>query len=106
MIFSHQKDEIERFKLTFADELLEFHFERTLGKNEYNGRQWRVLLDERIEPHAEILCDFSNWLLARGWSRETVEEMFFVAINSSKAEETGEKQKAGIFHSFLKLFKP
>ena len=67
---------------------MEYHFERTIGKNEDNEKQWRVLLDEHIEPHAEILCDFSNWLLERGWSRETVEELFFVAVDKDETEKT------------------
>ena len=87
MIFSRTEDEKERFKRTFAEELLEYHFERMIGKNEDNEKQWRVLLDEHIEPHAEILCDFSNWLLERGWSRETVEELFFVPIETDEKQE-------------------
>src|ERR1700690_2169345 len=88
MIFSRTEDEKERFKRTFAEELLEYHFERMIGKNEDNEKQWRVLLDEHIEPHAEILCDFSNWLLDRGWSKETVEELFFVAVKEDQQDDT------------------
>ena len=93
MIFSRTEEEKERFKRTFAEELLEYHFERMIGKNEDNEKQWRVLLDEHIEPHAEILCDFSNWLLERGWSRETVEELFFVPIERDEQEKADAQQE-------------
>jgi hypothetical protein len=107
MIFSRKEDEKERFKRTFAEELLEYHFEQVVGKNEDNEKQWRVLLDEHIGPHAEILCDFSNWLLERGWSRETVEELFFVAVDGERPKEKNEvKQKPGRWHSIFRLFKP
>jgi hypothetical protein len=91
MIFSRTEDEKQRFKRTFAEELLQYHFEQTLGKNEDNEKQWRVLLDDHIEPHAEMLCDFSNWLLDKGWSREVVEELFFVAVERDEQENADEK---------------
>ena len=93
MIFSRTEDERERFKRTFAEEILEYHFEQTIGKNENNEKQWRVLLDEHIEPHAEILCDFSNWLLDRGWSREVVEELFFVSVERDEQEKADALQE-------------
>ncbi len=101
-----RKDEKGRFKRTFADELLEYHFERRLGKNQDNEKQWRVLLDEHIEPHTEMLCDFSNWLLSRGWSKETVEECFFVVASGNEPKEADAKRETGRFRSFFHLFKP
>ena len=88
-----KNEEEERFKRIFADELLEYHFERVIGKNEDNEKQWRVLLDEHIEPHAEILCDFSNWLLDRGWSKETVEKLFFVAVKEDQQDDADVQQE-------------
>lgn len=106
MFSKTREDEKERFKRIFTDELLQYHFERVIGKNEDNDKQWRVLLDERIEPHAEILCDFSQWLLDRGWSKDVVEELFFVAVKDSSPKEPDHKAKTGLFRSFFGLFKP
>ncbi len=104
--FKKREDEKDRFKRIFADELLQYHFEQVIGKNEDNEKQWRVLLDEKIEPHAEILCDFSQWLLDRGWSKEVVEELFFVAVKNNSPKEPDDSQKTCGFRSFFHLFKP
>ena len=101
-----RKDEKERFKRTFADELLEYHFERRLGENQDNEKQWCVLLDDHIEPHTEILCDFSNWLIARGWSKETVEELFFIAVDRPAPVKPIASPKRGKLRSFLDWIKP
>lgn len=103
-----QKDEEkERFKRIFADELLEYHFERVVGKNENNEKQWRVLLDERVEPHAQILCDISQWLLDRGWSKEVVEELFFVAVQEDDRPKNSDKgKKSGKLRSLFRSLKP
>lgn len=99
--------EKERFKRIFADELLQYHFERVIGKNENNEKQWRVLLEERIDPHAQILCDFSQWLLDRGWSKEIVEELFFVAVEGdNKPKEHDPDNKTGRLRSIFRMFKP
>jgi hypothetical protein len=104
MFFSFKNKEKERFKKAFSDELLQFHFERLLGKNPHNERSWRVLLEERIEPHTEILCDLSRWLIARGWSKEVVKELFFVELEVP--DEAVQKKKTGRLRSIFRMFKP
>lgn len=73
-----RESEKERFKKSFSSELLEYHFEKWLGKNEHNGVSWRRLLEDNVQPHTDMLCDLSRWLLAQGWSEKVVEELFFV----------------------------
>lgn len=75
--FSNYKEK-DRFKQAFADELLAYHFEKFVGKNEHNDKPWQALAEGNVRPHVDILCDLSEWFLARGWSREVVEELFFV----------------------------
>src|SRR5665213_155283 len=106
LFIKKREDEIERFKRIFADELLEYHFERVIGKNENNEKQWRVLLEERVEPHADILCDLSQWLIDRGWSKDVVEELFFVAVKSEKPKKPDGGKKPGRIRSMFGLFKP
>lgn len=83
MLFSKQKEK-KRFKEAFPGELLEYHFERFLGKNKHNSLPWRTLLKDNIQPHMDILCDFSRWLVKHGWSRDVVEELFFVVADDEK----------------------
>lgn len=76
--------ERERFKKEIFNELLEFHFESRLGKNPNNGLPWWVMLDEEAQPHTDILCSFSQWLLDRGWSKEAVDDGFFIVVDGDE----------------------
>ena len=94
--------EKRRFKKTLADELLEYHFERYTGKNKHNALSWRVILEEKIQPHTDILCDFSRWLLDRGWSRDVVEELFFVVLDEKNAGSVVKLKKDRITEAKVK----
>jgi hypothetical protein len=89
MLFSRWREK-ERFKKAFPSQLLEYHFEKSLGRNEHNGLPWRTLLENETEPHTDILCDFSEWLIEQGWSKEVVEELFFV-VADEKDQSRGAK---------------
>lgn len=88
MLFSTWREK-ERFKKAFPNELLAYHLERSLGKNEHNGLPWRTLVENKIQPHTDILCDFSRWLIEQGWSRDVVEELFFVVADEEDHDRAG-----------------
>lgn len=96
--------EEERFKAVFSNELLEYHFEKILGENKYNHFPWRVLLEDKIQPHTDILCNFSQWLIERGWSRDIVRENFFIVIDE-ETKKTGEKIVQRGWRRFFALFR-
>ncbi len=79
-------NEQKRFKEAFANELLEFYFEKWIGKNPNNKLPWRVIVENKVQPQVDILCEFSDWLIAQGWSREVVEELFFVVTPRPKGK--------------------
>ena len=85
--------EEERFKVVFSSEILEYHFEKSLGKNSHNALPWRTLLEDNIQPHTDILCDFSKWLIKHGWSREVVEKLFFVVAEDEDRRGAGKKYR-------------
>ncbi|MBU6500896.1 MAG: hypothetical protein KGJ89_02120 [Patescibacteria group bacterium] len=100
---SDKANERERFKKELFNELLEFHFDTRLGKNKRNELPWRTLLDDKIEPHAEILCDFSKWLMQRGWDKELVKDVFFIAVDEKETEKQNIKELNG-WKKFWALF--
>jgi len=79
MPISRLRKEKIRLSKEIFDELLEYHFENALWEHGDNAIRWHTLLENNIQPHTDILCDFSNRLIKHGWSKETVEEVFFVA---------------------------
>ncbi len=84
--------EVERFKETFASELLEYHFEKSIGRNKNNSLPWRVLLEDNTQPHVDILCDLSKWLTKR-WDKKLVEKYFFV-VGENKEGSSSEILKS------------
>ena len=81
IIIEKDNKEKEKFKTELFNELLEYHFEKSLGKDNHNNLPWRVLLEDNIQPHIDILCDLSKWLVKRGWNKTVVEELFFVVAD-------------------------
>ena len=88
--------EKERFKAEFFNELLEYHFERLVGKNNCNHFPWRVLLEDKIQPHTDILCDFSRWLIEQGWDRDVIQEHFFIVVDNQTSATEIDKGEQGI----------
>ncbi len=105
-INSLKQTENERFKAALFNELLEYHFEKLTGKNNFNHFPWRAILEDKIEPHTDILCEFSEWLIDRGWDKEMVRKEFFVVATKDNNDlfELDKKPKTR-WSKFLSLFR-